>query len=266
MRWVRSAGKLAAPAREARGSGAGRQGGPGPPPSRPSAGGPGAAARPEVRPARARSRRRGCREGAPALRCDRRTWPGACPAACPAPPRRPRALIGERRPCGRSLVWPRPARADYSSRRAARGCARSGRRAAGPVPAAPLPAAAVAPTPAPGFARGLLQFLGMARPLVPSSQKALLLELKGLQEEPVEGFRVNLVDEGDLYNWEVAIFGPPNTYYEGGYFKVRGWGQQGGRAVSGGARSRGGEALVARGGLVPGGGPEEWRCVVGDGT
>uniref|UniRef100_A0A2K6K6P5 Cell division cycle 34, ubiqiutin conjugating enzyme n=1 Tax=Rhinopithecus bieti TaxID=61621 RepID=A0A2K6K6P5_RHIBE len=60
----------------------------------------------------------------------------------------------------------------------------------------------------------------MARPLVPSSQKALLLELKGLQEEPVEGFRVTLVDEGDLYNWEVAIFGPPNTYYEGGYFKV----------------------------------------------
>uniref|UniRef100_A0A5F9DC74 Cell division cycle 34, ubiqiutin conjugating enzyme n=1 Tax=Oryctolagus cuniculus TaxID=9986 RepID=A0A5F9DC74_RABIT len=61
----------------------------------------------------------------------------------------------------------------------------------------------------------------MARPLVPSSQKALLLELKGLQEEPVEGFRVTLVDEGDLYNWEVAIFRPPNTYYEGGYFKAR---------------------------------------------
>ena len=36
----------------------------------------------------------------------------------------------------------------------------------------------------------------------------------------VEGFRVTLVDEGDLYNWKVAIFGPPNTYYEGGYFKV----------------------------------------------
>lgn len=70
----------------------------------------------------------------------------------------------------------------------------------------------------------------MARLSVPSSQKALLLELKGLQEEPVEGFRVSLVDEGDLYNWEVAIFGPPNTHYEGGYFKVRrgaafgGWG------------------------------------------
>ncbi|KAF7237066.1 Ubiquitin-conjugating enzyme E2 R1 [Varanus komodoensis] len=66
----------------------------------------------------------------------------------------------------------------------------------------------------------------MARPSVPSSQKALLLELKGLQEEPVEGFRVSLVDEGDLYNWEVAIFGPPNTHYEGGYFKRQGgWSQ-----------------------------------------
>ncbi|NWR25443.1 UB2R1 enzyme, partial [Emberiza fucata] len=61
----------------------------------------------------------------------------------------------------------------------------------------------------------------MARPAVPSSQKALLLELKGLQEEPVEGFRVALVDEGDLYTWDVAIFGPPDTHYEGGYFKAR---------------------------------------------
>lgn len=55
---------------------------------------------------------------------------------------------------------------------------------------------------------------------VASSQKALMLEMKSLQEEPVEGFRITLVDEADLYNWEVAIFGPPNTHYEGGYFKV----------------------------------------------
>lgn len=48
-----------------------------------------------------------------------------------------------------------------------------------------------------------------------------MLELKSLQEEPVEGFRITLVAESDLYNWEVAIFGPPNTLYEGGYFKVR---------------------------------------------
>lgn len=57
---------------------------------------------------------------------------------------------------------------------------------------------------------------------VASSQKALMLEMKSLQDEPVEGFKITLVDESDMYNWEVAIFGPPNTHYEGGYFKVSG--------------------------------------------
>ncbi|CAM9398880.1 ubiquitin-conjugating enzyme E2 R2 [Lampetra fluviatilis] len=61
----------------------------------------------------------------------------------------------------------------------------------------------------------------MAAPQMSSSQKALWLEWKGLQEEPVEGFRVTLVDEADLYCWEVAIFGPPSTLYEGGYFKAQ---------------------------------------------
>ncbi|CAD7669717.1 unnamed protein product [Nyctereutes procyonoides] len=60
----------------------------------------------------------------------------------------------------------------------------------------------------------------MAQQQMTSSQKALMLELKSLQEEPVEGFRITLVDESDLYNWEVAIFRPPNTLYEGGYFKA----------------------------------------------
>ena len=93
-----------------------------------------------------------------------------------------------------------------------------------PAGARPGPSRELAPVPRPGPAPGpsvAAAATAMARPLVPSSQKALLLELKGLQEEPVEGFRVTLVDEGDLYNWEVAIFGPPNTYYEGGYFKAR---------------------------------------------
>lgn len=57
---------------------------------------------------------------------------------------------------------------------------------------------------------------------VASSQKALMLEMKSLQDEPVEGFKITLVNESDMYNWEVAIFGPPNTHYEGGYFKVSG--------------------------------------------
>lgn len=47
-----------------------------------------------------------------------------------------------------------------------------------------------------------------------------MLELKGLQEEPMEGFCITLVDKSNLYNWEVAIFGGPNTLYEGGYFKA----------------------------------------------
>lgn len=62
--------------------------------------------------------------------------------------------------------------------------------------------------------------INMAHQATPSSQKALMMELKSLQEQPLEGFRITLVTESDLYNWQVAIFGPPNTLYEGGYFKV----------------------------------------------
>lgn len=68
---------------------------------------------------------------------------------------------------------------------------------------------------------GVRSGIAMAHHSTPSSQKALMMELKSLQEQPVEGFRIGLVEESDLYNWEVAIFGPPNTLYEGGYFKVR---------------------------------------------
>lgn len=70
------------------------------------------------------------------------------------------------------------------------------------------------------LAPGVRSGMNMAHQATPSSQKALMMELKSLQEQPVEGFRITLVEESDLYNWEVAIFGPPNTLYEGGYFKV----------------------------------------------
>jgi len=50
--------------------------------------------------------------------------------------------------------------------------------------------------------------------------KALQLELKKMMEEPVEGFRVKLANESNLFAWEVAIFGPPCTIYEAGYFKA----------------------------------------------
>ncbi|EEB15660.1 ubiquitin-conjugating enzyme E2-32 kDa complementing, putative [Pediculus humanus corporis] len=53
-----------------------------------------------------------------------------------------------------------------------------------------------------------------------SALRALALEYKSLQEEPVEGFRVKLVNDENLFEWEVAIFGPPDTLYQGGYFKL----------------------------------------------
>lgn len=53
-----------------------------------------------------------------------------------------------------------------------------------------------------------------------SAVRALSLEYRGLQEEPVEGFCVKLLNEDNLFEWEVAIFGPPDTLYQGGYFKV----------------------------------------------
>ena len=59
----------------------------------------------------------------------------------------------------------------------------------------------------------------MGLPLA-SSAKVLAKELRSLQEEPMEGFKLDLVDDNNLYDWHVVIFGPPGTLYEGGYFKA----------------------------------------------
>jgi ubiquitin-conjugating enzyme E2 R len=58
----------------------------------------------------------------------------------------------------------------------------------------------------------------MAKTANNAATKALQQELKSLQKEPLEGFTVQLVND-NLFEWEVAIFGPPNTLYQGGYFK-----------------------------------------------
>lgn len=50
-----------------------------------------------------------------------------------------------------------------------------------------------------------------------SAVRALQLELKSLQSEPVEGFTVNCEDES-LFKWTVGIFGPPGTLYQVCYF------------------------------------------------
>jgi len=60
----------------------------------------------------------------------------------------------------------------------------------------------------------------MAHHIQTSAVRALQLELKKIAEEPVEGFRVRLVHDDSIFEWEVAIFGPPGTLYEGGYFKA----------------------------------------------
>lgn len=61
----------------------------------------------------------------------------------------------------------------------------------------------------------------MAYPPSNSAVRTLALEYRSLQDEPVEGFCVKLLNDDNLFEWEVAIFGPPETLYEGGYFKVR---------------------------------------------
>jgi len=53
------------------------------------------------------------------------------------------------------------------------------------------------------------------------SQATLLLrkQLAELNKNPVEGFSAGLIDDEDIFRWEVMIIGPPDTLYEGGFFK-----------------------------------------------
>ncbi|CAD7092489.1 unnamed protein product [Hermetia illucens] len=53
-------------------------------------------------------------------------------------------------------------------------------------------------------------------------QSSLLLkkQLAELNKNPVEGFSAGLIDDNDIFRWEVLIIGPPDTLYEGGFFKA----------------------------------------------
>jgi len=53
------------------------------------------------------------------------------------------------------------------------------------------------------------------------SQAGLLLrkQLAELNKNPVEGFSAGLIDDEDIFRWEVMIIGPPDTLFEGGFFK-----------------------------------------------
>ncbi|KAF9491110.1 Ubiquitin-conjugating enzyme E2 15, variant 2 [Pleurotus ostreatus] len=63
----------------------------------------------------------------------------------------------------------------------------------------------------------------MSKPSTPTPSNTLLLrrQLQELTKRPVEGFSAGLVDDNDLYEWEVIIIGPQDTLYEGGFFKAR---------------------------------------------
>merc|ERR1712100_615345 len=52
------------------------------------------------------------------------------------------------------------------------------------------------------------------------ASKMLAKELMRLTKEPVPGFTVEPASD-DLYTWIVGMFGPPDTIYQGGYFKAR---------------------------------------------
>ncbi|XP_034458143.1 ubiquitin-conjugating enzyme E2 G1-like [Hippoglossus hippoglossus] len=55
-----------------------------------------------------------------------------------------------------------------------------------------------------------------------TEQSSLLLrkQLGELNKNPVEGFSAGLVDDDDIYQWEVVVIGPQDTLFEGGFFKA----------------------------------------------
>ena len=55
-----------------------------------------------------------------------------------------------------------------------------------------------------------------------TNKSALLLskQLQELTKNPVDGFSVGLVNDNDIYVWQVMIVGPPETLYDGGMFQA----------------------------------------------
>ncbi|KAG6907720.1 hypothetical protein DXG01_007633 [Tephrocybe rancida] len=63
----------------------------------------------------------------------------------------------------------------------------------------------------------------MSKPGTPNASNTLLLrrQLTELTKRPVEGFSAGLVDDDNLFEWEILIIGAPDTLYEGGFYKAR---------------------------------------------
>ena len=52
------------------------------------------------------------------------------------------------------------------------------------------------------------------------TMETLSKELERLQNEDALGASIGLVDDEDLFNWTIIFEGPPDTLYEGGFFKA----------------------------------------------
>ncbi|XP_041755744.2 ubiquitin-conjugating enzyme E2 G1-like [Coregonus clupeaformis] len=46
------------------------------------------------------------------------------------------------------------------------------------------------------------------------------ISISELNKNPVEGFSAGLIDDEDIYKWEVVIIGPQDTLFEGVFFKA----------------------------------------------
>lgn len=53
-----------------------------------------------------------------------------------------------------------------------------------------------------------------------SSAMLLRRQLKDLSKNPSEGFSAGLIDDSNIWEWEVMIIGPGETPYEGGFFRA----------------------------------------------
>ncbi|CAK9295884.1 unnamed protein product [Gordionus sp. m RMFG-2023] len=55
----------------------------------------------------------------------------------------------------------------------------------------------------------------------PHSKIILQKHLKEMLKNPEPGFSVGLDNDDNIYLWNVMIVGPPDTLYEGGFFKAQ---------------------------------------------
>lgn len=54
-----------------------------------------------------------------------------------------------------------------------------------------------------------------------TSNTHLARQLQQLKKHPVDGFSAGLVDESNLFEWEIIIIGPVDSLYEGAILKAK---------------------------------------------